>query len=236
MKLLVSPRDVEEAIAVIRGGADIVDVKNPSEGSLGANFPWVLRAVRELIQRERASVELSAAIGDFVFKPGTASLAALGAAFAGADYVKVGLLVKTSEEAIGLLKAFSKAVKDYDGTKKVVAAFFADFERAGSVSPFLIDEIASAVEIDVAMVDTAVKDGLSSFHFLGEEGMRDFVSAAHELGLKAAVAGSLKFEDIPKVKRSGADILGVRGLVCGGDRESTVKEDLVRKLKTLISE
>jgi len=28
----------------------------------------------------------------------------------------------------------------------------------------------------------------------------------------------------------------VRGLVCGGDRESTVKEDLVRKLRMLISE
>lgn len=39
MKLLVSPINKEEAIAAYKGGADIIDVKNPKEGSLGANFP-----------------------------------------------------------------------------------------------------------------------------------------------------------------------------------------------------
>ena len=47
MKLLVSPKDIEEAKAVIRGNADFIDVKNPKEGSLGANFPWVIRAIKE---------------------------------------------------------------------------------------------------------------------------------------------------------------------------------------------
>ena len=42
MKLLVSPMNVQEAIASEQGGADIIDVKNPREGSLGANFPWVI--------------------------------------------------------------------------------------------------------------------------------------------------------------------------------------------------
>jgi hypothetical protein len=55
MKLLVSPRDVEEAKAVIRGSADIIDVKidvkNPKEGSLGANFPWIIRAIKELVEK-----------------------------------------------------------------------------------------------------------------------------------------------------------------------------------------
>jgi uncharacterized protein (UPF0264 family) len=47
MKLLISPINKEEAIIASRGGADIVDVKNPKEGSLGANFPWVIRDVKE---------------------------------------------------------------------------------------------------------------------------------------------------------------------------------------------
>lgn len=39
MRLLVSPMNMEEAQAALAGGADILDVKNPKEGSLGANFP-----------------------------------------------------------------------------------------------------------------------------------------------------------------------------------------------------
>ena len=45
MLLLISPINHEEAIESIEGGADIVDVKNPKEGSLGANFPWVIKDI-----------------------------------------------------------------------------------------------------------------------------------------------------------------------------------------------
>ncbi|HOV52694.1 MAG TPA: (5-formylfuran-3-yl)methyl phosphate synthase, partial [Methanothrix sp.] len=45
MRLLVSPMNVTEARSALLGGADILDVKNPKEGSLGANFPWAIRAV-----------------------------------------------------------------------------------------------------------------------------------------------------------------------------------------------
>ena len=46
MLLLISPINREEALESIKGGADIVDVKNPKEGSLGANFPWVIKEIR----------------------------------------------------------------------------------------------------------------------------------------------------------------------------------------------
>ncbi|MCJ7714056.1 hypothetical protein MUO66_06325, partial [Candidatus Bathyarchaeota archaeon] len=42
MKLLLSPKNKKEAIETIVGGADIIDVKNPTEGPLGANFPWII--------------------------------------------------------------------------------------------------------------------------------------------------------------------------------------------------
>ncbi|MGB9842599.1 MAG: (5-formylfuran-3-yl)methyl phosphate synthase, partial [Candidatus Bathyarchaeales archaeon] len=48
MKLLISPMNEAEAAEAILGGADIIDVKNPREGALGANFPWVIKRVREL--------------------------------------------------------------------------------------------------------------------------------------------------------------------------------------------
>ncbi|MHA2277293.1 MAG: (5-formylfuran-3-yl)methyl phosphate synthase, partial [Candidatus Kariarchaeaceae archaeon] len=40
MRLLISVINREEAINAINGGTDILDIKNPKEGSLGANFPW----------------------------------------------------------------------------------------------------------------------------------------------------------------------------------------------------
>jgi uncharacterized protein (UPF0264 family) len=46
MKVLVSPVSLEEARAVAAaGGTDIVDLKNPQEGSLGPSFPWIIGAV-----------------------------------------------------------------------------------------------------------------------------------------------------------------------------------------------
>jgi len=78
MRLLVSPMNIEEACAAIEGGADILDVKNPKEGSLGANFPWAIRAVVDLAA---GRMPVSATIGDLDFKPGTASLAALATGY-----------------------------------------------------------------------------------------------------------------------------------------------------------
>ncbi|MHC1600678.1 MAG: (5-formylfuran-3-yl)methyl phosphate synthase [Candidatus Methanospirareceae archaeon] len=238
MKLLVSPKDVEEAKAVIRGNADIVDVKNPKEGSLGANFPWVIKSIKELVEKEGGNgMKMSAAIGDFYYKPGTASLAALGAASVGADYIKIGLFkIKTREEAIDLLSGVVKAVKGFDPMKKVVSAFYSDYKRINSISPFEIAAIGKEVDIDVAMVDTGIKDGRSTLEFLSEEELKTFVSESRALGLETALAGALKFEDIPALKGVNPDILGVRGMVCGGDRNAQVREELVTELRRKVSE
>ena len=133
MRLLVSPMNTEEAQAALAGGADIIDVKNPKEGSLGANFPWAIRAVADLA---KGRVPVSATIGDLEFKPGTASLAALGAAVSGADYVKAGLLgVKTPAQAEEMLQGIVRAVKDYDPEKKVVASGYSDYDGPGPSRP-----------------------------------------------------------------------------------------------------
>ena len=105
MELLISVVGEHEVEAGVGGQADIVDVKNPREGSLGANFPHVIRGVREITPSE---VPVSVAIGDFPNLPrnGAAALAAAGgeaarttaghgkgpcAAGCGVQYVKVGL-------------------------------------------------------------------------------------------------------------------------------------------------
>ena len=232
MRLLVSPMNMEEAHAALAGGADILDVKNPKEGSLGANFPWVIRSVADLA---RGKVPVSATIGDMEFKPGTASLAALGAASSGADYVKAGLLgVKTCDQAEEMLKAIVRAVKDLDPKKKVVASGYSDYLRVGSISPMLLPAAASEAGADVVMVDTAIKDGKPTFDFMGEKDLADFIELGHSNDLEVALAGSIGFPHLETLVRLQPDIIGVRGIVCGGDRRSAVKEELVVKVKSAL--
>ncbi len=231
MKLLVSPINVEEANVCRLGGTDIIDVKNPKEGSLGANFPWIIQEVK----KAAGNVPVSATIGDFNYKPGTASLAALGAAVAGAQYIKVGLYdIKTKEQALDMLVNIVRAVKDYDRNKKVVASGYSDYRRIASLSPMELPAIGRKAGVDVVMMDTGIKDGRSTFDFLTEDEITGFVSRARSLGLLTAIAGTIKFENIPALKRISPDIIGVRGCVCGGDRNSSIKKELVERLKAEI--
>ena len=123
MLLLISPINREEALESIKGGADIVDVKNPKEGSLGANFPWVIKEIRELTPEDKL---VSATLGDVPYKPGTVSLAAMGAHVSGADYIKVGLYgTKTHDEAVEVMENVVKTVKEIsEETIMVIRKFF----------------------------------------------------------------------------------------------------------------
>jgi len=225
--------NMEEAHAALAGGADILDVKNPKEGSLGANFPWVIRSVADLAG---GRVPVSATIGDLEFKPGTASLAALGAASSGADYVKAGLLgMKNYDQAEEMLKAIVRAVKDLDPAKKVVASGYSDYSRVGSVSPMLLPAAASKAGADVVMLDTAIKDGRPTFDFMDEKHLAEFIELGHSLSLEVALAGSIGFSHLDALIRLQPDIIGVRGIVCGGDRGSAVQKDLVVKVKDALS-
>lgn len=231
MKLLVSPINVEEAKIAILGGADIIDVKNPKEGSLGANFPWMIKAIR----KAAGSIPVSATIGDFNYKPGTASLAALGAAVAGAEYVKVGLYdIQTKGQALDMLLNIVRSVKGYDINKKVVASGYSDFHRIDSISPFELPSICARAGVDIVMMDTGIKDGRSTFDFFTEDELVEFVQSAKSYGLKSAIAGTIKFEHVPSLNRIMPDIIGVRGCVCGGDRNSTIQKELVERLKAEI--
>jgi len=231
MKLLVSPINLEEAKAAYNGGADIIDVKNPKEGSLGANFPWVIRSVKEAMGK----TPVSATIGDMNYKPGTASLAALGAAVSGADYVKVGLYdVQTTEQAIDMVEHVVRSVKDYDPSKKVVISGYADYKRINSIPLRELPPICADYGADVVMMDTGIKDGRSTFEFMTNEELSQFVESAHDLGLISAIAGNIKFEDIEAINQIGPDVIGIRGCVCGGDRNSTIQQKLVEELRSMM--
>jgi len=236
LKLLVSPVNEKEAFEAVAGGADIVDVKNPREGALGANFPWVIKRIRELTPR---NIQVSCALGDVPNLPGSVSLAALGAALLGVDYVKVGLYgFKTARDAIYLLQNVNEAAKQYNPKIKVAAAGYADAQRIGALDPMQIPDIAFKAHVDVAMLDTAVKDGKSLLTFISLEHLKEFADYSHHLGLEVAFAGSLRKEDLPVIYSLGADIAGLRGAACtNSDRvNGALKRNLVKELVEVIKQ
>jgi len=236
IKLLVSPQSIIEVHEILKASHDlIIDIKRPAEGSLGANFPWIIKQIREIVPR---TVELSATLGDLPNLPGTAALAASALAHCGVNYVKAGIMgPKTKEEAIFLIKQICHAVHDVDSKIKIVAAGYADAKRFGGISPLIIPEIAAAAGANLAMLDTAIKDGKRLFDFLSTPELVQFTENSHQLGLKVALAGSLQKKDMIPLLKIHPDIIGVRGALCessdrlNGQIQGAKVKELIQILK-----
>ncbi|NYT07885.1 MAG: hypothetical protein GKC05_06495, partial [Methanomicrobiales archaeon] len=136
--------------------------------------------------------------------------------------------------AAEFIRAVVRAVKDEFPEKYVVIASYSDYERLGTISPFAMSPLAAAAGADVAMVDTGIKDGKSTFEFMTEESLREFTVMNRDAGMMTALAGSLGFDHLPALKRIDPDIIGVRGMVCGGNRDASIREDLVDQLVRMV--
>jgi (5-formylfuran-3-yl)methyl phosphate synthase len=229
MKVLISPTSYEEAASILDTGVDIIDVKNVNEGSLGAQFPWHIRKIVELTRRY--GIETSATLGDLQFKPGTAALAAYGAAITGVTYIKAGLYaVKNAEEARAVMDGVRRAVRMVSETAQVVAAGYADWRRFGGLNPDELVCAATNAQCDVVMVDTAIKDGQTLFDNMSFDELRRFVNQARNAGLAVALAGSLTWEHSERLFELNPMLIGVRGAVCTGrDRMAAISPEKTRR-------
>lgn len=105
-------------------------------------------------------------------------------------------------------------------------------KKIGSIDPLYIPEIAHEAKVDVAMVDTAIKDGTNLFNHMKEEQLQAFIKSSHDFGLEAALAGSLRKQHLPLVYSLDADIAGLRGAACtNSDRnKGRLTRELVSEL------
>ena len=222
MRLLVSVVSAAEARLALAGGADIIDVKDPREGALGAPAPSVLS---DVVSAVGAAAPVSVALGDMPDLPHTAALAARGAALTGADYVKVGLRgVDTLDRAVAVMSAVAAAVSPQTA---VIAAAYADAGALDppALSPAWLPELVRHTGISGALVDTCVKDGRGLYGWLSESALADLIARTRAAGASFAVAGQLTREQLCRVD---ADIVGVRSAVCrDGDRTGELDAELV---------
>jgi len=228
MILMVSVQDLYEAQQALKGGADIVDVKNLQEALVGSAHPNVVKQIREEVpSAHHASVTLGV-VPDQV---GTVAMAVYAAGCLEATSVKVGFMVSEYEKALETLVASKEALK---GTStKLIGSLFADNTlHHGGLDPDLMVKLARESDCDGFLIDTLVKDGRNLFDFIPENNLKEMVITGKELGMSTALSGHLKMNDIDELARINPDIVGVRGAVCQkGDRDARVHWESVKEFK-----
>jgi (5-formylfuran-3-yl)methyl phosphate synthase len=231
MQLLVSVRSAEEVASAVGGGADIIDAKEPSRGSLGPVDPSVLREISASLP---AGMPLSVALGDL--EDGVAAAAAIGAlpllVRSGGLFVKLGLAgTSTSDAAATLLRGAVQAASAAPCRPRVVAVAYADREVGDGLAPGEIVRLAAQVGADGVLLDTQGKDGGDLFTFMTVGEVGAWVGSARSAGLITAVAGSLRSERLGSLRQFRPGIVGVRGAACTGGRGGTIDVEKVRALR-----
>lgn len=205
-RMLASVIDRRELESAVEAGVDIIDLKNPHTGVLGA-LP--IESIRSLATRCGGRCPVSATVGDLPADPQQLTQAIGRTAECGVDYVKVGFF--SAKNLTRCLQAIAGLTRRH----KVVAVLFADRE------PPLerLCEFAASGFCGV-MLDTAEKGGGGLLDHMDPNRLERFVSEVRALDMLSGLAGSLRLEDIPQLHSLLPDYLGFRGALCEG-RERT---------------
>lgn len=208
-KFLASVNNLADAFLVAESGADIVDLKQPDQGALGALSK---DEVTEIVMALPSSVQISATVGDLEFIPEVIIPAVRTMLDTGVDIVKIGLFPG------GDLRASLAALSQFTSQNhKLIAVLFADSEIDLKILP----ELATA-KFSGVMLDTMHKYSGRLTDLLSHEKLSEFVDTAKQLNLLTGLAGSLQAQDIPVLLTLDADYLGFRGALCRGFQRTNI--------------
>jgi (5-formylfuran-3-yl)methyl phosphate synthase len=232
VRLLVSVRSAAETAPALAGGADIIDAKDPSRGSLGAVASDELAAILASVP---TNCPFSVALGDIAtVEEAVHAISSMRLSRRrGPVFVKLGFAGIRSPAAIGrLLESAIAAATSHRSHPRIVAVAYADAEHAGSLPSHQMVDLAAAAGCTGVLLDTYRKDGRGVLRSLAMDALADWIASARSLGLLTALAGELRPADLAVVSALGPDIVGVRGAACDGGRCGVVNAERVRALRT----
>jgi (5-formylfuran-3-yl)methyl phosphate synthase len=234
MQLLVSVRSADEVGPALAGGADIIDAKEPANGSLGSVSPATFAEVAANVPNEQ---ELSVALGDV---GSVAEVIALADGLrlpsrAGTTYLKLGFAgLKSPARVRELLGAAAGAAARHRSRVTIIAVAYADAERAAALPAEVILRTAEDVGAGGIMMDTHLKDGLRLLDWRSPESLAAWVSKAREAGLMVGLAGALRADDVAVLAKADPDVIGFRGAACDAGRLGQVSTERVAVLRRCV--
>jgi uncharacterized protein (UPF0264 family) len=221
-KMLASVLNQREMALAMDAGCDIIDLKNPHAGALGA---LSYETIRKLTSFADGQYPVSATVGDLPADPQQMVQAVRQTGECGVDYVKIGFFTEHN------LQACLEAVAELSQTYSLVAVLFAD--RAPMLTRLSLFAEAGFKGV---MLDTAGKGGGGLLDHIDLLSLGEFVEQAHDQGMFCGLAGSLRLEDIPQLLPMGADYLGFRGALCEqGERRAGVVAQRLQAVREAVA-
>ena len=200
--MLASVNSLEEALLVLSANVDIIDLKQPALGALGA---LDLAAVKHIVTGIAGRCPISATIGDLPMQPDTVFNAVTSMAETGVNYIKIGFFPGGNWP--GTVHKLSALTGQ---NIALIAVLFADTHPAD----LAILNVLEDAGFKGVMLDTMDKKKGSLTQLMAKTELEQFVAQAKDRQLLCGLAGSLRFEDIPDLLPYQADYLGFRGALC----------------------
>ncbi|WP_237228294.1 (5-formylfuran-3-yl)methyl phosphate synthase [Rubinisphaera sp. JC750] len=245
--LLISVRNAAEAGIALAGGCDVLDVKDPSAGSLGQPALNALAEILETLDQLQSSIPTSCALGELVdWSPDPVAMFTLNRL----SYLKIGpaglqQFDDWADRFATLQQQFRQAGVDQP---RWIAAFYLDFEAAASFDPLavltetkLCEQLCERLGCAGILLDTFDKQGPSAAELILDrrrtQTLRELLATARELELMTAFAGRLSFEDVRTLQaaRIQPDLFAVRSAVClENQRQAGIEAARVRQLTELV--
>jgi uncharacterized protein (UPF0264 family) len=220
--MLASVNSLEEALLVLSADVDIIDLKQPAFGALGA---LDIATVKQIVAEIDGRCPVSATIGDLPVQPDPIFNAVKAMAETGVDFIKIGFF--PGDDWQGTVKKLSVLTQQ---NLALIAVLFADTQPDFAIMSLLKEAGFAGV-----MLDTMDKKKGSLTQQMAKMEIAQFVKQAKALKLFCGLAGSLRLEDIPELMPYNADYLGFRGALCQGhDRVGWLNKQAVIQIRRAI--
>jgi uncharacterized protein (UPF0264 family) len=224
--LLVSVRGATEALAALAGGADVIDVKEPDRGALGA-ADWEI--IAQVVEAVEGRAPVTAAAGELMELLPVIKSGKCRPLPDGISLLKIGLAGCVSlqnwvyhwQAAIGALRGRDREFP------QPVAVVYADWRLADAPPPAEIQSAAVQLGCRVVLVDTWDKSAGSLFDHWPLRGLREFIELANISGSAVVLAGSLSDRNLLAAAELRPSLVAVRGAVCEAGRTSTISQQRV---------
>jgi uncharacterized protein (UPF0264 family) len=222
--LLVSVRNAQEAAGALAGGADVIDVKEPSRGPLG---PADSLQIESVLRRVGSRRPVSIAAGELLDAKQRDQPVPHGI-----QYVKFGLSRCRGTCWQSLLELEQTSLPP---GAQIVPVVYADWCAVGAPSPDDVLRYAIDHCCPIVLVDTFAKEAGSLFRMWSFSSVASFVDSAHAVGTIVALAGRLKGDALRHAVMTGADIVGVRGAACIHGREGPLSRALIEQVRHILN-
>lgn len=220
-QLLISVKDVEESLIARYAGVDVIDLKDPNVGALGA---LDVEVVKEIVYAVDGNTLISATVGE-----GHQTIDALikdieNYASLGVDIVKIAV-----SDLLLEVDFFDEIEQVTKSGIKLVAVFFADTVIDLSLIPKLQKSGFCGVMLDTQLKQHTLLDVQSL------EQLEKFVKLSVKHQMLSGLAGSVNTDHVEALLKLMPTFIGLRGGVCQDkQRNSVLIPNKVKEVKNLL--